>query len=165
MDVLTEFFKHNSMMNGRLLEACWDLTPEQLDSTVEGTYGTIGATLVHIANSQVGYTARFLAAERPDPLPEDPFPGFAALAERFAYGDDMLERAAERAGENREIAVTGDDPPGTWHMPASLILVQAINHATEHRSQIATILTQLGIDPPAMDGWTYFFDAGHMRET
>ena len=47
-------------------------------------------------------------------------------------------------------------------MPASLILLQAVNHATEHRSQIATILTQLGIEPPAMDGWTFFFDAGHM---
>jgi uncharacterized damage-inducible protein DinB len=38
-------------------------------------------------------------------------------------------------------------------MPASLILLQAVNHGTEHHPQVATILTQLGIDPPAMDGW------------
>ncbi|MCP4140149.1 MAG: hypothetical protein GY755_07650 [Chloroflexi bacterium] len=30
------------------------------------------------------------------------------------------------------------------------------NHAIEHRSQIMTILTQLGIQPPDLDGWTYF---------
>ena len=30
---------------------------------------------------------------------------------------------------------------------------------TEHRSQVATILTQLGVEPPEMDGWTYFFEA------
>ena len=47
-------------------------------------------------------------------------------------------------------------------MPASLLLLQAVNHGTEHRSQIATVLTQLGIEPPEMDGWTYFFASGQM---
>jgi uncharacterized damage-inducible protein DinB len=44
-------------------------------------------------------------------------------------------------------------------MPVSLFLLQAVNHGTEHRSQVATILTQLGVEPPEMDGWTYFFEA------
>jgi uncharacterized damage-inducible protein DinB len=47
-------------------------------------------------------------------------------------------------------------------MPVPLFLVQAINHGTEHRSQVATILTQLGIEPPDMAGWAYFFESGHM---
>lgn len=164
MDLVVEFFRHNSMMNGRLLEACRELTAGQLDTSVEGTYGSIGATLVHIANSQVGYIPRFLVADKPEPLPEDPFPGFDALAERFAYGDALLEEAATRAGEDLEIQVSGDDPPGTWRMPAALVLLQAVNHGTEHRSQVATILTQLGTEPPTMDGWAYFFAVGHMLE-
>jgi len=115
-------------------------------------------------NSQVGYVPRFLATQKPEPLQQDPFPGFEALAERFAYGDALLEEAATRAGEDLAIQVSGDDPPGTWRMPASLILLQAVNHSTEHRSQVATILTQLQIEPPAMDGWAYFFASGHMLE-
>ena len=47
-------------------------------------------------------------------------------------------------------------------MPASLLLLQAVNHGTEHRSQVATILTQLGVVPPEMDGWTYFDESGHL---
>jgi len=47
-------------------------------------------------------------------------------------------------------------------MPVGLFLLQAINHATEHRSQVASILTQLGIEPPNMDGWTYFGDSGQL---
>ena len=39
--------------------------------------------------------------------------------------------------------------------PAALFLLQAINHATEHRAQIATTLTQLGIEPPVLDGWAF----------
>ena len=162
MDVVVEFLKHNTMMNGRLMEACRPLTADQLQATATGTYGSIGATLVHIANAQVGYSARFLGADRPEPLSEDPFPGFEALGERFALGNSRLEQAAARSSEEHEVQVTGDDPPGTWRISASLLLIQAVNHGTEHRSQVATILTQLGIEPPEMDGWTYFDAAGHM---
>jgi uncharacterized damage-inducible protein DinB len=162
MDLLVEFFRHNAMMNRRLMDACRQLSPEQLGATATGTFGSIGATLVHIANAQAGYAARLMDMERPERLPEDPFPGFDALAERFARADAQLEEAATRAAQDRDVQVTGDDPPGTWRMPVSLFLLQAVNHGTEHRSQVATILTQLGIEPPNMDGWTYFDESGHL---
>jgi uncharacterized damage-inducible protein DinB len=162
MDLFAEFFRHNTMMNRRLVEACQPIPPEQLGATATGTYGSIGATLVHIANSQVGYAARLLETERPERLPEDPFPGFQALTERFTLGDAQLEQAATLAGQDRKVQVTGDDPPGAWWMPVSLFLLQAVNHGTEHRSQVATILTQLGVEPPEMDGWAYFLESGLM---
>jgi hypothetical protein len=43
---------------------------------------------------------------------------------------------------------------GEW-IPASVIFVQAIDHAAEHRTHAATILSQLGIEPPTMDGWQF----------
>src|SRR6266571_3447948 len=152
MDLLPEFFRHNSMMNGRLLEACRRLRPEQLGATAAGTYGTIGATLVHIANAQLGYAARLLEADRPEPLSEDPFPGFGLLAKRFAQGDARLEEAAAQPDTDRRVVVSGDDPPGRWSMPVALYLLQAINHGTDHRSHVATILTQLGVEPPDLGG-------------
>jgi uncharacterized damage-inducible protein DinB len=36
-----------------------------------------------------------------------------------------------------------------------VILVQVINHATEHREQIKSMLTALGITPPDIDGWDF----------
>lgn len=161
MDVLAEMFRHNSMMNTKIVDACRALSGEQLAATAVGTYGSIGATLVHIANGQLAYTSRQRGVERPVPLPEDPFPGIAAVAERMAQGDALLEQcAADVSG--LEIEITGDEPGEKWRMNSSLLLVQAINHATEHRTQISTTLTQLGVTPPEMDGWTFFFDAGHM---
>ncbi len=162
MELIQEFFHHNSMMNGRIISACRDLTAGQLDATATGTYGSIGATLVHIANAQESYAARLLDGQRPDRLPEHPFPGLAALAERMADGDSALELAVAQSDVDREVVVTGDDPPGSWTMPVGLFLLQAINHGTEHRSQIATILTQLGIEPPNMDGWTYIEASGQL---
>lgn len=162
MDLIGEFFRHNAMMNQRLLDVCRLLSTEQLEGTAIGTYGTIGTTLVHIANAQEGYAARFLGEERPERLEEDPFPGFEVLTERMQRGDQRLAEGARRADSDHQVKVTGDDPPGTWTMPAPLYFLQAINHGTEHRSQIATILTQLGVEPPEMDGWTYFVDGGFM---
>jgi uncharacterized damage-inducible protein DinB len=162
VDLIVEFFQHNALMNQRLMEACRGLSPEQLGATTPGTYGSIAATLVHIANAQEGYAARFLGTERPERLAENPFPGVEAVAERLAHGDARLLEAAAQAGREHEVQVTGDDPPGTWRMRASLLLLQAVNHGTEHRSQVATILTQLGLEPPAMDGWAYFFAGDHM---
>jgi len=161
MDLLVEFLRHNTMMNERLLAACRSLAPEQLGATAIGTYGTIGATLVHVANAQEGYAARLLDTERAERLQEDPFPGFPALEEHVARGNAQLEQAAA-TDQDRKVEVTGDDPPGTWRMPVSLFLLQAVNHGTEHRSQIATVLTQLGLEPPEMDGWAYVFASGHM---
>ena len=34
-------------------------------------------------------------------------------------------------------------------------MVQAINHATEHREQIKSMLSSLGVTPPDIDGWDY----------
>jgi uncharacterized damage-inducible protein DinB len=34
-------------------------------------------------------------------------------------------------------------------------MVQAINHATEHREQIKSMLSSLGVTPPDIDGWAY----------
>lgn len=36
-----------------------------------------------------------------------------------------------------------------------VIMVQIINHATEHREQIKSMLSALGVTPPDIDGWTY----------
>lgn len=164
MDLLVEFFKHNTMMNERLLEGCRGLTDDQLASTVEGTYGTIGATLVHVAGGQTSYAARFFGSKRPDRLAEDPFPGFDQLDAEFDKGNALLERAAAESGTDTYIELEDDDPSLNWRMHRSLLLLQAINHGTEHRSQIATIVTHLGLSAPEMDGWTYFFDGGHMTD-
>jgi uncharacterized damage-inducible protein DinB len=47
---------------------------------------------------------------------------------------------------------------GTWRgepyaLPVTTVILQAINHATQHRAHVAAILSQLGMVPPDLDGW------------
>jgi uncharacterized damage-inducible protein DinB len=44
-----------------------------------------------------------------------------------------------------------------------VILVQAFNHSTEHRSQICTVLTTLGIEAPELSGWEWGLAVDRMR--
>jgi uncharacterized damage-inducible protein DinB len=40
-------------------------------------------------------------------------------------------------------------------LPAATVLAQVIDHGRGHRTHIATILTQLGIQPPDMDACAF----------
>jgi uncharacterized damage-inducible protein DinB len=152
--ILTDFFEHNTWANLRLLDACAGLTEAQLGAAVPGTFGQLGATLVHLVAAEESYAARLTEAERPDrSWTEGPFPGVAALRERARRCGEALVAAAAREKAGRILRGTWCGEP--YALPASTILIQAINHATEHRAQVATILSQIGIEPPAMDGWTY----------
>ncbi len=152
--ILAEFFKHNRWANLRLLDACADLTAVQLDTAVPGTFGPLGATLVHLVAAEESYLARLAQAERPDRAwAEGPFLGVAALRERASSSGEALCVAAQEETAGRILRGTWRGEP--YALPAATILIQAINHATEHRAHVATILSQLGIEPPDLDGWTY----------
>ncbi len=50
----SEFLSYNRWANLALIDALLDLSPDQLDSTAPGTYGTIYETLVHLVRSEAG---------------------------------------------------------------------------------------------------------------
>jgi uncharacterized damage-inducible protein DinB len=151
MTTLAAIFDHNRWANEQLLIASLGLTEAQYKTAVEGTYGELGETLAHIASGELFYTLLFTGW-----VPEtawqqdDPFAGVEPLLEIVRETGQRLKAVAE--------SIPGDQPvqrdPGEM-IPASVILVQAINHATEHRAHATTILTQLGIVPPAIDGWHF----------
>ncbi|MEO5705143.1 MAG: DinB family protein [Candidatus Limnocylindrales bacterium] len=151
MTTLAAIFDHNRWANERLLEACRGLTPDQLAATVVGTYGDLGSTLAHIASGEAFYTL-LLTGWKPSTAwqQDDPFPGIEPLLTVVRETGRRLAAAADSMAGDATI----ERDPGEM-IAASVILVQAINHATEHRAHATTILTQLGIQPPAIDGWTH----------
>jgi uncharacterized damage-inducible protein DinB len=151
MTTLDALFDHNRWANERLLEACRGLTPEQLTASVRGTYGELGATLAHIASGDVFYV-ELLTGWRPSTewQRDEPFPGIEPLLEVVRETGVRLAAAARSIPPDQPI----ERDPGEL-IPASVIMVQAIDHGIEHRTHARTILTQLGIEPPAIDGWHY----------
>ncbi|HSM58297.1 MAG TPA: DinB family protein [Candidatus Sulfomarinibacteraceae bacterium] len=151
---LTYLFRHNLWANQHLLDVCAELDDEQLDTAVPGTRGSIRDTLVHLFAAEERYAAIF-NDEQPQPhLSErNPFPGFDLLRQRAqASGQAFIDIAARDPHDEVLRGVFGDEP---YAIPAPTVLLQVINHATEHRAHINTCLTQTGVTPPQLDAWHY----------
>jgi uncharacterized damage-inducible protein DinB len=145
-----ELFRHTRWANERMLEACRNLGRAQLAQSVEGTYGELGRTLIHLVNGESFYLELLTGWEPPVQWEiAGPWPGIDVLLERASFTGGRLCEMADEA-DPAALVDRGDA-----QIPTSVVLVQAINHGTEHRAHAATILTQLGIEPPLVDGWTF----------
>jgi len=155
---LETLFRHNAWANALLFERCAALTDAQLDASIIGAYGSIRDTLIHIANSERSYLHRITTGQ-PYLRPEGaPAPTIVALQESIHASGNALVVAAPKVQPSDAVQVDWEGTPRS--VPSAILLTQAINHATEHRAQIMATLTQLGIQPPDLDGWTYFESVG-----
>ncbi len=154
--IIADFFKFNLWANLRVLDACAGLDDAQLDATIRGTFGSVRETLVHIVAAEEGYVQRF-TGQRLEPAlhKDDPFPGFDELRRRVRQSGEGLIAIAEQfdAAQVLHLSYQGQ----FYAVPAIFVLIQAINHATDHRSQVATVLSQQDVTPPELDGWSYYW--------
>jgi uncharacterized damage-inducible protein DinB len=160
-DVLTTAFKHHLWANLRLLDACEGLGDDILDAEVKGTYGSIRDTLLHLCAAEERYLSAVTGEAPAEPIAEGNFPGIEELKHRAGSSGKKLIAIVAAGGEDR--IIRGEHPVrGKFAIPLSIFLSQAINHATEHRSHVCTILTQNHVDPPVLDVWTYVTESGRV---
>jgi len=157
---LPDFFQYNLWANLRLLDECASLTDEQLDFSIVGVHGSVRQTLMHLFSSEEGYAGHCTGTYPTLRLKEaDNFPGFDELRRRAEWSGKELITFAEQGDVNRMLHLDG----GTYDASVMIVMIQAINHAIDHRSQIATLLSQQGIELPGLDSWSYNDDARQER--
>lgn len=162
--VLTVLFHHNTWANLKLLEFCEALSDEQLDTSVPGTFGSIRDTLLHIVGAEVSYVHRVNGRLPAEPPSRDRFPGFAVLKESARWTREELLQLAVSARADTIVEERWPEHKVVEQYPLASLILQAINHSTEHRTQVSTILTQLGLEPPDMSGWQYMVERGEFQE-
>jgi uncharacterized damage-inducible protein DinB len=83
--------------------------------------------------------------------------------ESISIDFDELKESALKSGEDLLAIARGERQPlqaslrtkNGYSVEPWVVMVQIINHATEHREQIKSMLTDLGIKPPEIDGWDF----------
>ena len=108
-DGLIHFFQQNLWANLRLLDECASLSDAQLDATLDGTYGSVRVTLMHIFAGEESYVQHF-TGQRPEPAlrPNNPFVGFDALRERARMNGESLIALAGQWEEGDMVHIPED---------------------------------------------------------
>lgn len=156
-EILVQLFRHNLWANDQMVATCHQLTDDELRTESVGTYGRLSQILVHLARAQGGYL-RTLDGWEPGEEHRleygDPFAGVDRVAEHLRFTGQRLVHVARHASADRILEGVRDGE--SYRYPEWVVLLQAAQHATEHRQQIATSLSALGIDPPEPDVWAYW---------
>jgi uncharacterized damage-inducible protein DinB len=149
-NILVKLFEHNNWANMQIIEACSALSDEQLDAEPHSaTQGSILSTLTHLVSSQRGYLA--LLTLPVEARPTAPLV-FAELQESLRFrGEGLLALMRDEPNFPKTRLQTRDG----YYVAPWVVMVQIINHATEHREQIKSMLSALGATPPDIDGWDY----------
>jgi uncharacterized damage-inducible protein DinB len=154
--LLSDAFGHHMWATLRLIDACLELPPEQLETTVPGTYGSIIDTMRHTVGADASYlfvtTGGRIA--QIDQIDEDRMDLAELRAEMERHGPAWSELLTEDLDPDAVLVRHRDDGSET-SAPLGIRLAQALHHGTDHRSQICTALTSLGVEPPYIDVWDF----------
>ena len=161
--MLDDAFGHHVWATLRVLDECLALSPEQLATTVPGTYGSILDTARHTVGADASYLF-VLSGERTPLIDEDTMDLAELRATMEGHAAAWSSVLAERTDPDAVLERHRDDGSET-HAPAGLRLAQALHHGTDHRSQICTALTTLGVEPPLIDLWDYGVETGSVIDT
>jgi uncharacterized damage-inducible protein DinB len=160
--LLADAFAHHVWATLRLLDACLPLSPEQLATAVPGTYGSIHETMRHLIGGDSSYLF-VLTGGRIAEIDEDRMDLPELRAAIDGNGAAWASLLALDLDPDSVVVRHRDDGIES-HAPMGIRLAQALHHGTDHRSQICTALTTLGVEPPAIDVWDFAAQDGRLVE-
>jgi uncharacterized damage-inducible protein DinB len=161
--LLEAAFAHHVWATSRVIDACLDLSVEELETSVPGTRGPMLETLRHVVLSdaeELFFLTRNVASEIDEEqvslaearvIVERNGSGWAEYISRSLDPDAMVLEVDKTDGYQR------------W-APVGFRLAQALHHGTDHRSQVCTALTTLGMEPPEIDVYHFGLDTGRIVE-
>ena len=161
--ILDDAFAHHVWATLLLIDTCAALSDEQLASAVPGTYGSILDTMRHTVAADAGYLF-VLTGGRVARLDEAALSLGELRPFMVTYGEAWSELLKGDLDADGVLVRSRDDGSSTA-APIGVRLAQALHHGTDHRSQICTALTALGVQPPDIDVWSYADAVGRLIET
>jgi uncharacterized damage-inducible protein DinB len=156
--LLADAFDHHVWATLVVLDLLAPLTEDQLGTTVPGTYGTVLDTARHLVGADRWYLETLTRGEAP------------GIDENSMSIAELRVAMEPSAASWHALLATDPDPDEMFsfarddgtksHATWGVRLAQALDHGTDHRSQLCTALTVIGIEPPEIDVWAWAFANG-----
>jgi uncharacterized damage-inducible protein DinB len=156
-DAFRHLFNYHFAENRKLLdEYLPQLSEEQFRQESGYSHGSVRNQIVHLMSVDETWSSGLRGSPIPEPLDPKDFPDKASIRSQWeiveqnlhAYlsqlHDDMLN-AKPLEGEDKDLKV--------WQ-----VLLQVVNHGTDHRAQILRSLNDLGVKTTSQDYIFYAYD-------
>jgi uncharacterized damage-inducible protein DinB len=160
--VMRDAFNHHVWATVRLMDACAELDASQLETVAPGTYGSILDTMRHTVEADCNYLY-VMSEHQHQPIDEDSADMAALRTEMDAHGAAWTAILDADPDPDRSLVRNRDDGSSTT-AAIGIRLAQVVHHGTDHRSQICTALTSLGVEPPLIDVWDYGLTVGRVTD-
>lgn len=159
---LMDLYEYNRWAHRRILDSAGELTMEQYERQVAGSFPTLRDTLEHVLAAEVVWLSRWEGhslGEAPD------FTGLgdATALERLwnSFWHRQFAFLAALADDElmRPIAIRTRSGIETVQ-PLCDTMLHVVNHASYHRGQAASLIRQLGGTPVGTDYFLYCLSRG-----
>ena len=161
--LMEDAFAHHVWATLRLVDTCLALSPEQLETTVPGTYGSILDTLRHFIGSDA-WDLCVATGDRASLIEEGDMSLSELRAATESHGPAWSRLLAQDLDPDAVLNEVDPDDGYTRNIAMGIELAAALQHGTDHRSQICTTLTALGVEAPRIDVLDFGMQVGRVVE-
>lgn len=146
-------YKYNQWANIKIMNAASSLTVEQFTAPSSFPYEGLRNTLTHAFSAQWVWLKRWEGDSPTNGWNPEDFPNFESLKSRWAEEDENLMKfvascSDEKLNQVVQYKSLNGEPFENvlWQMMAHVV-----NHGTQHRSEVAQMLTDINLSPGDID--------------
>lgn len=145
LESIRTFFAYGRWANRRLLRAAGELSPDELDRDLRGSFGSIQGTLRHLLWGERSWMRFWRDDDFGPELSPGDFPDLSAIEQTWSALEEvqaafLRELSEEKLRTPRQV----DDDAYVLEE----LIQHCLNHSTHHRGQVVLMLRQLGRTPP-----------------
>jgi uncharacterized damage-inducible protein DinB len=150
---INELFNYNYWARDCQPQACEVLSQEQLVRSLGSSFPSVRDTLAHMIGAEWLWLERWRGRSPQSILSAQEFPSLRAVSGQWRGVErEMREYLATLDEEALQKPVTYPSQKGdTFTYELWRLMLHLINHQSYHRGQVATLLRQLNVQPPAVD--------------
>lgn len=161
LDEIRTLFAFNRWANDRILDACRELSHDELIRDLGSSHRSVRGTLVHMMWGEWIWFRRWLGESPKVDFAEEDYPTVDAIESAWHQLDrERREFLSIIANDHLQRTFGYENFAGEhWEYSFQRAMQHVVNHSSYTRGQLTALLRQMGKTPPTTD-FLVFFDLG-----